>query len=406
MRVPLLASYLFILSSCASGWGTFPVLRSRHPASRAATEFELSGQLIDVTGPHEYMAATNDDLRGPCPGLNALANHGYIPRNGFVCLLDAFFVSQSVFGFAVDAASVVSALAGLYASDITELPCLPFSIGGPTPRTLLGIILGESVGLNGTHNQFETDTSPTRCDLYECGENSIVQPDILQNLLDLFAQNQPGGQNQMKADFDTVGQHHVNRIQHSIENNPYFFYGPVQMAVSCVVHLVIPGAMANHSASNPDGYISPEGLKSLYGVAPGPDGKLKYNWGTEQIPPNWYRRPLDAPYSPLLGLVDMWTNYPQTLIIGGNTNGINTFAPLDIGDFTNGVYSTAALLEGNNAACFVVQAVQVLIPSILENVEAILTNVLAKYTPNLACPELQGFKMALLEQYPGYMLKH
>jgi hypothetical protein len=23
-----------------------------------------------------------NDLRGPCPGINVMANHGYIPRNG------------------------------------------------------------------------------------------------------------------------------------------------------------------------------------------------------------------------------------------------------------------------------------------------------------------------------------
>ncbi|KAJ6582149.1 Chloroperoxidase, partial [Mycena capillaripes] len=27
-------------------------------------------------------APTATDVRSPCPGLNTLANHGYIPRNG------------------------------------------------------------------------------------------------------------------------------------------------------------------------------------------------------------------------------------------------------------------------------------------------------------------------------------
>lgn len=39
-----------------------------------------------VTGDHAFQAPDfdNEDRRGPCPGLNALANHGYIPRTGIV----------------------------------------------------------------------------------------------------------------------------------------------------------------------------------------------------------------------------------------------------------------------------------------------------------------------------------
>jgi hypothetical protein len=37
-----------------------------------------------VTGEHSFIPPNFDagDQRGPCPGLNALANHGYIGRNG------------------------------------------------------------------------------------------------------------------------------------------------------------------------------------------------------------------------------------------------------------------------------------------------------------------------------------
>ncbi|KAK7472206.1 hypothetical protein VKT23_000328 [Stygiomarasmius scandens] len=31
---------------------------------------------------HPWMAPGPDDLRSPCPGLNALANHGFLPRDG------------------------------------------------------------------------------------------------------------------------------------------------------------------------------------------------------------------------------------------------------------------------------------------------------------------------------------
>lgn len=43
-----------------------------------------------VTGDHAFQAPDFEkgDQRGPCPGLNALANHGYIPHNGIVSVSD------------------------------------------------------------------------------------------------------------------------------------------------------------------------------------------------------------------------------------------------------------------------------------------------------------------------------
>ena len=37
------------------------------------------GEALD-TGAHAYIAPGPEDVRSPCPFLNTLANHGYIPR--------------------------------------------------------------------------------------------------------------------------------------------------------------------------------------------------------------------------------------------------------------------------------------------------------------------------------------
>jgi hypothetical protein len=29
-----------------------------------------------------FMPPSDSDIRGPCPGLNSLANHGFLPRDG------------------------------------------------------------------------------------------------------------------------------------------------------------------------------------------------------------------------------------------------------------------------------------------------------------------------------------
>lgn len=48
--------------------------RERHRTKRAPTFSET--QLVDVTGEHRFIAPTSKQTRGPCPGLNVLANHG------------------------------------------------------------------------------------------------------------------------------------------------------------------------------------------------------------------------------------------------------------------------------------------------------------------------------------------
>ena len=62
--------------------GLVPIL------STAETNTDLL--LSTVTGEHSFIPPNFDagDQRGPCPGLNALANHGYIGRNGVTSVSD------------------------------------------------------------------------------------------------------------------------------------------------------------------------------------------------------------------------------------------------------------------------------------------------------------------------------
>lgn len=55
----------------------------------AEPKFDAAAQLVDTTGKHAWKAPGKTDQRGPCPGLNALANHGYLPHNG-IGTLDQF----------------------------------------------------------------------------------------------------------------------------------------------------------------------------------------------------------------------------------------------------------------------------------------------------------------------------
>lgn len=44
--------------------------------------FDATAQRISTTGANAFVPPGPGDIRGPCPGLNALANHNYIPHNG------------------------------------------------------------------------------------------------------------------------------------------------------------------------------------------------------------------------------------------------------------------------------------------------------------------------------------
>ncbi|KIJ48837.1 hypothetical protein M422DRAFT_247194 [Sphaerobolus stellatus SS14] len=47
---------------------------------------------------HPFIPLKNGDIRGPCPGLNTLASHGYLPRNGIVTPAQIINAVQDGFG--------------------------------------------------------------------------------------------------------------------------------------------------------------------------------------------------------------------------------------------------------------------------------------------------------------------
>lgn len=53
--------------------------------------FNAKDQYVDVTpgSANEFRPPGHGDLRGECPGLNAAANHGFLPRNGMPSIVDS-----------------------------------------------------------------------------------------------------------------------------------------------------------------------------------------------------------------------------------------------------------------------------------------------------------------------------
>jgi len=67
-----------------------------------------------------------------------------------------------------------------------------------------------------------------------------------------------------------------------------------------------------------------------------------------------YKRP--CPYTIVEWLANDYSRFfldhPELGSIGGNTNGVNTFTGIDMGNMTGGVINGQNLLQGDNFACF------------------------------------------------------
>lgn len=53
--------------------------------------FDAKRQLTPTTGKHKFIPPGPKDKRGQCAGLNAAANHGYLPRDGMPNFFDSSY---------------------------------------------------------------------------------------------------------------------------------------------------------------------------------------------------------------------------------------------------------------------------------------------------------------------------
>ncbi|KAI2486712.1 oxidase [Pyrenophora tritici-repentis] len=372
--------------------------------------FDADAQRISTTGKWRYIPPGPDDIRGPCPGLNVMANHGYLPRNGIASVVQMTLASNEVFGMGLDLSAFLSVYASVMGGNITAA-----SIGGKPKRQegLLGLVgglvtgldlLGEPQGLSATHNRFEADCSPTRADLYKTGDPvSLNVPQFEQ----LYAM--PLGPN--GYDLTVMHPFRGKRFKDSVATNGRYWAGPVtHFAINTATYLFTYHFFANHSAKYPEGYLNGETLKSFEGVTGSP-GSFKWASGRERIPENWYRRAFGNDYGIAeftLDAVGALKALPYMAVVGGNTGKPNTFTGVNIADLTGGVFNAETLLEGNNLMCFAFQAVNSAAPDILKGLLGnvllavqSLTDALNPILVTLACPQMGKYDKSLFSKFPG-----
>ncbi|EME38607.1 hypothetical protein DOTSEDRAFT_141021, partial [Dothistroma septosporum NZE10] len=363
-------------------------------------------QLVSVSGENVWKAPGSGDIRGPCPGLNAAANHGYLPRNGIASIEQ----TVSGLGAAYNLGPVVTAALAAYAINTIGNPVEGvWSIGGPLPTDdLTGDVLTTGRGLSYSHNIYEGDSSIGRGDSYiNHGDAHSLNVTRFEKVYDIAVADGTDRYtlDKFRAKFEEAQ-------DESIANNPYYFTG----AFSTVV--VVPAAynfvinlMSNHTAEEPAGYLDGYNFKSFFGVT-GKPGSFVWQRGQERIPERWYRRPSYAPYEgpDVVGDVAIgYLAYPRTLKFGGNTGKVNTFTGLNVANVSGGAYDAETLFQDDNFACFSFQILQQALPNFLQKsinalapITTALNNAFSPLTGGLKCPQLAKYDGSVFDQYPGY----
>ncbi|EEQ84784.1 hypothetical protein RJZ56_005528 [Blastomyces dermatitidis] len=372
---------------------------------------------IEVTGKHAFVPPNFEAgaQRGPCPGLNALANHGYIPHNGVTTTAQVIFAINDVYGMGIDLATILGVLGTVWVGNPISLTP-GFSIGGPTNQSenilhdILGLI-GTPQGLIGSHNMIESDSSNTRDDLYSTGNAHTLRMDKFMAWYNMSREHPVGDYN-----MDIMARRAADRFQESKFENPYFYYGPVTGLINRNAGYIFPGRLfRNHSRENPQGTLTKNIIKSFYGIY-GEEDCLEYKEGWEKIPENWYRTPVDFGLIQFnLDIIDWVLKYPELASIGGNLGKIDSFAGLDLGNLTTGIANIGHVFEGNNLICFLLQIVKAFAPNSLSStittLEAplkLLTETLNVPLLDLDCPALADLTKGgkpiwdvLLDTFPG-----
>ncbi|RSL98398.1 hypothetical protein CEP52_010354 [Fusarium oligoseptatum] len=192
-----------------------------HEAHEKRLLFDPLTKPIDVSGDHKFIAPdySRGAQRGPCPGLNALANHGYINRKGVTSLTEVTGAINKIFGMGIELSSILAVMGTVFVGNPLSLNP-GFSIGSTASgaQNLLGNLaglLGTPRGLTGSHNIIEGDSSNTRADLYVTGDASTL---VLDQFKDFYAMSSGEGD----YNFDVFAERAYIRFHESVAENPNF----------------------------------------------------------------------------------------------------------------------------------------------------------------------------------------
>lgn len=88
---------------------------ARDPLQKRAS-FDAASQYVSTTGKYAFVPPNfrAGDVRGPCPGLNAAANHGYIPHSGVGTIGDFIDGTNRAFGMSLDLGTFLAVFGAVF----------------------------------------------------------------------------------------------------------------------------------------------------------------------------------------------------------------------------------------------------------------------------------------------------
>ncbi|KAF8868524.1 heme-thiolate peroxidase [Gymnopilus junonius] len=182
------------------------------PPSPPGPLADQSAKLVNDAA-HPYQPLRPGDQRGPCPALNTLASHGYLPRNGVATPAQIVTAVQEGLNLENSFARFLTYSTFLVnGNPITNLMSIGDKTSGtgqdpPKPATVAGL---------DTHNNCEGDTSMTRADAF-FGDNHSFNESRFQNFIK-YSEKYGAG----KYNYTVAAQLRKFLIQDSIQNNPQF----------------------------------------------------------------------------------------------------------------------------------------------------------------------------------------
>ncbi|KZV89950.1 Cloroperoxidase, partial [Exidia glandulosa HHB12029] len=172
---------------------------------------------------HPWRPLSPGDQRGPCPGLNTLASHGWLPRSGVATPAQIMDAVQNGFNMAWSTALVITYAAFLVdGNPLTNL----MSIGGSSRLTGPSPPAPAVVGGLSRHGTFEGDASMTRSDAF-LGDNHSFNETLFQQLVAIS--NAVGGG---KYNVSAAAEVRFQRFQDSVTRNPTFDFSNPRFATA------------------------------------------------------------------------------------------------------------------------------------------------------------------------------
>ncbi|KAH7102106.1 heme-thiolate peroxidase [Auriculariales sp. MPI-PUGE-AT-0066] len=254
---------------------------------------------------HPFVKPMPTDQRGPCPALNVLASHGYLPHDGITT--PAQLINAAVDGLNMGWTTATLITYGSFLMNGNQLTNL-MSIGGlssktgppPQPPAHAG-------GLN-VHNTFEGDASLTRSDDF-IGDNHNLNITLFNHMVDYMNQFGNGSYN-----IHAAAEYRYARIQESIATNPYFVLGNPRYVIAYSDASLTLETFSNDSTTDWERGVSLENIKSFY--------------VEEKFPEGFHRR--GSPFNPASGNTSFdFIQAAHPVAPGMNMGTVNSYTPVD-----------------------------------------------------------------------------